>query len=100
MQILKAIEVQQAWRWQVQSLGAPDERCKSMLPPIHLVDYSPLEASVCRGTDFVIVRELAGGILPRRDASLVTRQGKNTEEAKTVEVSDEIVHQLTSILKT
>ena len=27
-----------------------------------LVEYSPLKASVCRGTDFVIVRELTGGI--------------------------------------
>ncbi|KAM3502016.1 hypothetical protein MY10362_005131 [Beauveria mimosiformis] len=27
-----------------------------------LVDSSPLKASVCRGTDFVIVRELTGGI--------------------------------------
>ncbi|KAF7544542.1 hypothetical protein G7Z17_g9861 [Cylindrodendrum hubeiense] len=27
-----------------------------------LVDASPLKASVCRGTDFVIVRELTGGI--------------------------------------
>ncbi|KAI6783937.1 uncharacterized protein J7T54_001813 [Emericellopsis cladophorae] len=27
-----------------------------------LVDYSPLKASVCKGTDFVIVRELTGGI--------------------------------------
>lgn len=27
-----------------------------------LVDFSPLKASVCRGTDFVIVRELTGGI--------------------------------------
>ncbi|KAH6606827.1 3-isopropylmalate dehydrogenase [Trichoderma cornu-damae] len=27
-----------------------------------LVDYSPLKAEVCRGTDFVIVRELTGGI--------------------------------------
>ncbi|KAK8055906.1 hypothetical protein PG993_001133 [Apiospora rasikravindrae] len=27
-----------------------------------LVDYSPLKADVCRGTDFTIVRELTGGI--------------------------------------
>ncbi|KAK6842374.1 hypothetical protein PG989_009144 [Apiospora arundinis] len=27
-----------------------------------LVDYSPLKAEVCRGTDFTIVRELTGGI--------------------------------------
>lgn len=27
-----------------------------------LVEYSPLKASVCKGTDFVIVRELTGGI--------------------------------------
>ncbi|OPB43056.1 3-isopropylmalate dehydrogenase [Trichoderma guizhouense] len=27
-----------------------------------LVEYSPLKAEVCRGTDFVIVRELTGGI--------------------------------------
>ncbi|KAM6540064.1 3-isopropylmalate dehydrogenase [Fusarium falciforme] len=27
-----------------------------------LVDSSPLKAEVCRGTDFVIVRELTGGI--------------------------------------
>lgn len=27
-----------------------------------LVDFSPLKADVCRGTDFVVVRELTGGI--------------------------------------
>ncbi len=27
-----------------------------------LVEYSPLKAEVCRGTDFVVVRELTGGI--------------------------------------
>ncbi|EJT72986.1 3-isopropylmalate dehydrogenase [Gaeumannomyces tritici R3-111a-1] len=27
-----------------------------------LVDFSPLKAEVCRGTDFVVVRELTGGI--------------------------------------
>ncbi|EMR65987.1 putative 3-isopropylmalate dehydrogenase protein [Eutypa lata UCREL1] len=31
-------------------------------PSEALVDYSPLKASVCRGTDFTIVRELTGGI--------------------------------------
>jgi 3-isopropylmalate dehydrogenase len=27
-----------------------------------LIDYSPLKASVCRGTDFIMVRELTGGV--------------------------------------
>jgi 3-isopropylmalate dehydrogenase len=27
-----------------------------------LVDFSPLKAEVCRGTDFIVVRELTGGI--------------------------------------
>ncbi|RYP73169.1 hypothetical protein DL771_003805 [Monosporascus sp. 5C6A] len=31
-------------------------------PSDALVDYSPLKADVCRGTDFTIVRELTGGI--------------------------------------
>ncbi len=31
-------------------------------PSQSLVEYSPLKAEVCRGTDFTIVRELTGGI--------------------------------------
>ncbi|KAI5924915.1 3-isopropylmalate dehydrogenase [Camillea tinctor] len=31
-------------------------------PADALVDYSPLKADVCRGTDFTVVRELTGGI--------------------------------------
>ncbi|KAI0024598.1 putative 3-isopropylmalate protein [Xylariomycetidae sp. FL0641] len=31
-------------------------------PSASLVDFSPLKADVCRGTDFTVVRELTGGI--------------------------------------
>jgi 3-isopropylmalate dehydrogenase len=27
-----------------------------------LIDFSPLKPEICRGTDFVVVRELTGGI--------------------------------------
>lgn len=34
----------------------------TFFPSDSLVEYSPLKAEVCRGTDFTVVRELTGGI--------------------------------------
>ncbi|XXH04987.1 RNA polymerase II mediator complex subunit [Hypoxylon texense] len=41
-------------------------------PSDSLVDFSPLKAEVCRGTDFTVVRELTGGIYfgERKEADL------------------------------
>ncbi|KAI5864515.1 3-isopropylmalate dehydrogenase [Durotheca rogersii] len=45
-----------------KELGTYGNLRPCFFPSDVLVDYSPLKADVCRGTDFTIVRELTGGI--------------------------------------